>query len=100
MALQNVECSLVKSVMSPALGLHEGNFGLHPIIFLVDEKSTWNPTWQVWLMLGGKALHHVHRGFGCALRVVTSKRLWAIVQGLLYAFIQTMGYYGQLRALA
>ena len=30
-----------------ALGLHEGNFGLQPITFSMDEKSAWNPTWQV-----------------------------------------------------
>ena len=32
----------------PPLGLHEGNFGLQPMI------STWNPTWQLeWMMLVG-----------------------------------------------
>ena len=38
---------------APALGLHEGSFGPQPITFSVDEKSTWNPTWQVWIMLAG-----------------------------------------------
>ena len=50
MALESLECSLVKSVMGPILGLQKGNFGRHPIILLVDEKSTWNPKWQVWLV--------------------------------------------------
>jgi len=36
---------------APALGLHKGNFELHLTPFLADEKSTWNPTHQVWIML-------------------------------------------------
>ena len=31
---------------APALGLHEGVFGPQLITSLVDEKPTWNPTWQ------------------------------------------------------
>jgi hypothetical protein len=45
--------SLVESVMGPTLGLHKGSFGPEPITSLVDEKSTWNPTRQVWIMLAG-----------------------------------------------
>ena len=36
-----------------AQGLHEGIIWLHSITFAMDEKSTWNPTWQVWIMLAG-----------------------------------------------
>jgi hypothetical protein len=46
--------SLVESVMGPSrfrFGLHEGSFGLQPITVMVYEKTTWNPTWQVWIML-------------------------------------------------
>ena len=32
--LRTLEFSLVESVMGPALGLHEGSFGLQPITFL------------------------------------------------------------------
>ena len=34
-----------------ALALHEGNSTLQPLTYLVDEKFTWSPTWQVWIML-------------------------------------------------
>ena len=37
----------------PAWGLHEGYFKLQPITFSMNEKTTWNPTWQVWIMLAG-----------------------------------------------
>ena len=37
---------------SPILGLHEGSCGSQSIISPVDEKTTWNSTWHVWVMLG------------------------------------------------
>ena len=36
-----------------ALGLHEGSFELQPTTFSVNEKSTWNPTWQACIMWEG-----------------------------------------------
>ena len=36
-----------------ALGLHKGIFGLQLSSFLMDGKSTWNPTWQVRIMMAG-----------------------------------------------
>jgi hypothetical protein len=36
-----------------ALGLHGVSSRSQPITLLVDGKSTWNPTWQVWIMFVG-----------------------------------------------
>ena len=36
---------------TPVLGLHEDIFGQHPITFSMDDKFTWNPILQVWIML-------------------------------------------------
>lgn len=48
--LKILQFSLVESVTSPALCLHEGKFELQAITFLVDENFTWNPTRQVGIM--------------------------------------------------
>lgn len=48
-----LEFSLVENLIAPTLGLHDASFGLQPITLLVDEKLTWNPTWQIWIMLAG-----------------------------------------------
>ena len=38
---------------NPALSSYEGSFGPQSVTFSVDEKSTWNPAWQVWITLAG-----------------------------------------------
>jgi hypothetical protein len=43
----------VRVSWTPALGLHEDNVGPQPIMASLVEKSTWYPTSQVWVMLGG-----------------------------------------------
>ena len=45
-------CHWLRLSRACVLGLHEDNFGLQPITFLVHEKSTRNCTLQVWLMFG------------------------------------------------
>ena len=37
----------------PSLSLHENSFGPQPITSSMDENPTWNPTWQVWIILVG-----------------------------------------------
>ena len=41
-----------------------------------------------------------HMNLGLHQGLVTSKRLWVIFYGLLYALIQKVGYHGHFRALA
>ena len=78
----------------------------------MDEKSSWNPTWQVWIMLAmivgnyaRTALEGRHDGIclgdsGLHEGLVPSKRHWAIVHGLLYGLIHKAGYHGHFGAMA
>ena len=94
-----------------AIGYHNDRFGPRSTTSLVIEKTTPNPTWQVWIMmpkivgsffLGGVTLEGRHdiicgRNLG---RHVPSKRHWVILHVLLYGYLQKMGYHSHLRAMA
>ena len=45
---KNLDFSLLWSVTCPCFRYTLGQYGLPTITFSMDEKSTWNPTWQVW----------------------------------------------------
>jgi hypothetical protein len=94
MAWESLHSRCLRVSWAPVLGLYEGIFELWLIIFLMNEKSIGNPTWQVWIVLvetvganlgtnlegrcGGMCANNLgsHYGF------VSFKKLWAIVQGL------------------
>lgn len=64
---------------SPTSGVRGGSFGLQPSTpFSTNEKSTWNLTWQVWIMLvmivrnfSGRLLKVGLTGFAAGIRVHT-----------------------------
>ena len=94
-----------------ALGLHERSFGWQSTWFSMDEKCTGNLTWQVWIMLTGIVVNSfgttledkpdkIYDGnFGFHWGLVTSKRLWTLVHGLLYGLIQKVSNHDHLKTM-
>jgi hypothetical protein len=95
----------------PTLGLHDDSFGPHLITSSVDEKSTWNSTWQVCIMLArivkkifrttleGRLDKICGMNLHSHLGLVTFERLWTVVHGLLYKLILKVGYHDHLGAM-
>ena len=98
--LRLFEFSLVESVTGPRCRFTWGQvwIAVHNVI-CKRKKPTWNPTWQVWIVLAGIAGQFLGMTLAetgrveCAMRILdiqeglmTSKILWE-VHGVLYALI-------------